>query len=77
MARQRTRQPEAPTGFVASAVRPPADSLSQAGKQQGWQGQAWTYYDSIGEMRYLANWIGNVMSRATLHAAKSEGNELC
>ncbi len=76
MARQRTRQPEAPNGFVASAVRLPAASSAEAGKAQGWQSQAWTYFDNVGELRFLANWTGNVMSRATLHAAKREGNEL-
>ena len=76
MARQRTRQPEPPNGFVASAVRLPTANQSQAGKAAGWQNAAWRYYDSIGELRYLANWIGNVMSRATLHAAKRDGNSL-
>jgi hypothetical protein len=76
MARQRTRQPEPPNGFVASAVRLPTANQAQAGKPAGWQSQAWAYYDSIGELRYLANWIGNVMSRATLHAAKRDGNSL-
>lgn len=76
MARQRTRQPEAPNGFVSSAVRLPSDNTNRAGKAQGWQNQAWAHYDSVGELRYIANWIGNVMSRATLHAAQRVGNEL-
>ena len=76
MARQRTRQPEAPNGFVASAVRLPASSQQKAGAAAGWQNQAWQFFDSVGELRYVANWIGNVMSRATLHAAKRDGNEL-
>jgi len=42
----------------------------------GWQSQAWTFFDSVGELRYLATWIGNVLSLATLHAAKRNGNEL-
>lgn len=76
MARQRTRQPEPPNGFVASAVSLPADTSAEAGRRERWQTQAWDLYDSVGELRYLANWIGNVMSRATLHAAKREGNAL-
>jgi hypothetical protein len=47
-----------------------------AGKSRGWQSQAWSYFDSVGELRYLANWIGNVLSRAELHAAKRDGNSL-
>ena len=76
MARQRTRQPEAPNGFVASAVRLPASSQGKAGTAAGWQNQAWQFFDTVGELRYVANWIGNVMSRATLHAARRDGNEL-
>lgn len=76
MVRSRTRQPEAPTGFVASAVRLPAVNKNEAGKTEGWQNQAWKHYDNVGELRYLANWMGNVLSRAELHAAKREGNTL-
>lgn len=76
MARTRTAQPKPPNGFIASAVRLPAASSADAGKQQGWQGAAWKYFDSVGELRYLSNWIGNVLSRASLHAAKRTGNEL-
>ncbi len=76
MARQRTRQPDAPNGFVASATRLPTANLNDAGKAAGWQNSAWSYFDSVGELRYLANWIGNVLSRAKLHAARREGNEL-
>ena len=76
MVRQRSRQPEAPNGFVASAVRLPTETQALAGAAQGWQTQAWKHYDAVGELRYIANWIGNVMSRATLHAAKRSGNML-
>jgi len=76
MARQRTRQPEAPNGFVASAVRLPTAKAADAGRQQSWQSTAWNFFDEVGELRYLSNWIGNVLSRAQLHAAKRDGNEL-
>jgi len=42
---------------------------------QSWQREAWRYYDSIGELRYAANWVGNVLSRVTLYAAKQVGNQ--
>src|SRR6185436_13388810 len=35
---------------------------------QPWQSQAWHYYNTIGELRFVANWVGNVMSRAGLVA---------
>ena len=47
-----------------------ASRAPSAGKTQGWQGDAWRYYDSIGELRFVANWVGNVMSRAKLVVAK-------
>lgn len=76
MARQRTRQPEAPQGFVASAITLPTATVAEAGRPQSWQTQAWAHFNEVGELRYLANWIGNVMSRATLHAARRVGNSL-
>lgn len=76
MVRTRERRPTPPNGFVASAVRLPAAKQHEAGKAHSWQNSAWRYYDEVGELRYLANWIGNVLSRATLHAARREGNQL-
>lgn len=76
MARTRTRQPEPPKGFVASAVSLPAPLRADAGKPQPWQNEAWTYYNTVPELRYLSNWIGNAMSRATLHGARRVGNSL-
>lgn len=76
MVRQRAPRPTPPNGFVASAVRLPTVKPNEAGRQQGWQAQAWNLYDMVGELNYLANWIGNVLSRAELHAAKRDGNAL-
>lgn len=68
--------PVAPKGFVASAVNLPTMDRNVAGASQGWQRQAWTYWETVGELRYPTQWIGNVMSRATLHAAHLEGSQL-
>src|SRR5262245_21229852 len=78
MARTRTPRPapQPPSGFLASAVRLPTSSRNQAGRVEGWQNQAWEYWDSVGELRYVATWIGNVMSRANLVAARKIGNSL-
>lgn len=78
MARSRVRQPapEPPNGFVASAARLPTVGRTESGKPQAWQGQAWNLFDQVGELRYIGNWVGNVLSRAHLHAAKRDGNSL-
>ena len=76
MARVRQREASPPNGFIASAVRLPTMHRNEAAKAQGWQGEAWRFYDTNAELRFLANWIGNVMSRAVLHAARREGNAL-
>jgi hypothetical protein len=78
MARARTAEPEpqAPTGFLASAVRLPTASRNMAGRAEGWQTDAWHYWETVGELRYVSTWIGNVMSRARLTAAKRVGRML-
>jgi len=47
-----------------------------AGRPENWQGEAWQFWENVGELRYVATWIGNVLSRATLVAAKREGRLL-
>lgn len=34
--------------------------------KEGWQSEAWRMYDTIGELRFSANWVGRVLSRALL-----------
>lgn len=36
---------------------------------EGWQSQAWGYYDSVGELRYVCSWLSNALSRCTLVAS--------
>ena len=77
MARTRTvTEPIVPNGFIASAVRLPTISRNMAGRSEGWQGEAWNFWEQVGELRFLSTWIGNVMSRARLVAAKREGRML-
>ena len=75
MARSRVPEPEpkVPTGFLASAVRLPTASRNMAGRAESWQAEAWNYWETVGELRYVATWIGNVMSRARLYAAHRDG----
>lgn len=59
----------ASNSLVASAVRLPGkvDRIYQ--RPLDWQEEAWRHYDICGELRYAGNWVSNVLSRATLHAA--------
>jgi hypothetical protein len=72
MARTRRSAPVVPenSALVASAVNMPPITRNAVGKTQQWQGDAWNYYDRIGELRFVSNWVGNVMSRARLVVAK-------
>jgi hypothetical protein len=63
---KRIEAPPPPNGFVASAARLPVITRNTATSAQGWMGQAWASYDTVAELRFIANWVGNVMSRAAL-----------
>lgn len=78
MARTRTTEPlpKPPQGFVASAVRLPNVSRNKAGRPESWQNQAWNYWETVAELRYVSTWIGNVLSRARLVPAQREGRML-
>jgi len=41
----------------------------RAGGSTDWQGEAWEYYDAIGEIKYAFNLVGSVVSRIRLYAA--------
>ena len=47
-----------------------------AGRAESWQSEAWNYWETVPELRYVATWIGNVMSRAMLVPAQREGRML-
>lgn len=36
----------------------------------GWQNQAWYFYDAVGELRFAFNWLANAVTRAVLYAAE-------
>lgn len=59
-----------PTGFVASATNltgaPSKAKRAKPLRREGWQAVAWDWFDSIGEYRYSVNWVGNILSKATL-----------
>lgn len=39
-----------------------------------WQNEAWRLYDVIGELRFVANWIGSALSRVRLYVAEVDKN---
>jgi hypothetical protein len=43
--------------------------ISKSGR--GWQDRAWEFYDLIGEYRYAVDWVGNMISKATLYLTRS------
>jgi len=59
----------APNALVASAARLDMTRKPRGAIQQDWQEEAWKFYDSCGELRYAAQWMGNSLSRATIYAA--------
>src|SRR5699024_11424033 len=60
------------------AAAPPASSPAAtqgAGPGQGdsWQSQAGQFYDPVGELRYVAQWISSALSRGALSASAGGG----
>jgi hypothetical protein len=37
---------------------------------QRWQAEGWRHFDICGELRYVANWIGNAISRCRIYVAE-------
>lgn len=75
----RAIEPAASQAIIGSAenfatVKSPVYSNS-ASKNSGWQDQAWSFYDTIGEFEYVANWVGNMLSRVRL-TVKRNGVEV-
>jgi hypothetical protein len=67
------------TGFVAAAknftIGKARKGWSGTGKSAGeeWQDAAWDFYDTIGEYRYGVDWVGNLLSKASLFVAGPDG----
>lgn len=63
-----------PQSLVAAAAR--ITSLDARGwptykyGDDTWQNEAWRLYDVIGELRFVANWIGSALSRVRLYVAE-------
>jgi hypothetical protein len=68
---------EQPASLVAAAARIHLDGLGWRTYKFGddtWQTEAWRLYDIIGELRFVANWIGSACSRVRVYVAKVDDN---
>ncbi len=75
MARPRAREPQF-TSLVASAVRLPQHTRNRVIQSESWQTDAWRLYDTVPELRFVANWKGNMASRARLGVLqRTEGKD--
>lgn len=64
-----------PPAVVAAATRViPGDreSVKAIKRQQAWQEESWSYFDTLGEVKYAANFIGDNLSRVRLFPAVRE-----
>src|SRR4029079_6127263 len=70
--RPRPSTPPRYNAVVASAAvmngRP--NPLRQSTKKEGWQDDAWAFYDTNGELRFGVGWIANGLSRLNFVAAR-------
>ena len=68
---------EAPRSLVAAAARIKLDGRGWPAYKFGddsWQTEAWRLYDIIGELRFVANWIGAACSRVRIYVAEVDAN---
>lgn len=77
--RRRDQQEEAPPKAVMAAAMPLAGpdvrrvaTVLNKGRVEGWQADAWYFYDAIGELRAPINWISNAVSQASPFAAETD-----
>lgn len=69
---------EQPRSLVASAARLHWDAGTGLKTwrfgDDAWQQDAWRLYDVIGELRFIANWIGAACSKVRVYVAKVDDN---
>lgn len=61
----------APDGVTASAhrVAQTAQGMDMGESSARWKARAWGYYDDVGELRKVTQWVSNSLSRVKLYAA--------
>lgn len=63
------QQPNALTAAAAPVASPRTELIRNT---DGWQNEAWEFYDTLGEFRYGTEWVSAMLSRVRLYAAKLE-----
>lgn len=66
-----------PKSLVASAARIKLDGQGWRSYKFGddtWQTEAWRLYDIVGELRFVANWVGSACSRVRIYVAEVDKN---
>ena len=66
-----------PKSLVASASRIKLDGQGWRSYKFGddtWQVEAWRLYDIVGELRFVANWVGSACSRVRIYVAEVDKN---
>lgn len=65
-----------PNSLIASAARVGKGGVSWSKiartRSDAWQTAAWNFYRTIGEYRFACDWVGAMLSKATLHATVEE-----
>lgn len=72
-----TTPPRAKKSLVASVTQLKLDNPGWRTFKFGddaWQQEAWRLYDVIGELRFVANWLGNALSRVRVYVAEVDEN---
>jgi hypothetical protein len=67
-----TRAEQQPNALTASAAPVTSPRTELIRNTDGWQNEAWEYYDTLGEFRYGTEWVSAMLSRVRLYAAKLE-----
>lgn len=62
--------PQSLTAAVSHPVAANTGGVSSSnGRGAEWKQQAWGFFDSVGELRYVVNWLSNALSRCTIIAS--------
>jgi hypothetical protein len=62
-------KPEGPNSMIASAASVTRDALAKPrrGTNREWQAEAWRFFDTVGELRNAATYLGKALSRVELN----------
>jgi hypothetical protein len=63
---RQSRRPQTLTAAGAQITTRPGGKPKQGTVAQGWQDEAWYYYDTVGELAQACQWVANSLSRVDL-----------